>query len=106
MSDGGTNPFVPPYPPRPERLPQWRALIREGRRNSLSVLPRIAYERDLLTTRVLSRDIVLVNSPATVQEAFVDKHEVFQHRRRTVDEHDVAAQHPGGQQVPLIGDAR
>ncbi|MDB5373878.1 MAG: putative cytochrome [Belnapia sp.] len=81
MTGGGTDAaFVPPFPPRPDRLPPWRQPVRDGRRNSLLVLPRIACERDLLATRVLAREVVLCNSPASVQEVFVDRHEVFQHK--------------------------
>ncbi|WP_245870075.1 cytochrome P450 [Teichococcus rhizosphaerae] len=73
-------PFVPPHPPRPRRLPPLRELLRSLRRSFLDFWPQACFEREILRRRVLMRDIIICNSPATVQEAFVDNARVFERK--------------------------
>jgi cytochrome P450 len=65
-------PFVPPYPKRHARMPRLPELLRLLRRSFLDIWTEAAFERDMLRARVLLRDVVICNSPATVQEAFVE----------------------------------
>src|SRR5690606_15740610 len=54
-------------------LPPLPELLRLVRRSFLDIWPEACFERDILRTRVLLRDIVIVNSPAGVQEAFLEQ---------------------------------
>jgi cytochrome P450 len=65
-------PFIPPYPHRHGRMPPLLELLRLLRRSFLDIWPRAAFERDFLHRRVLLRDVFICNSPATVQEAFLE----------------------------------
>lgn len=87
-------PFRPPHPPRPPRLPNPVRLVRDFRRNLLSIFPQRAFDSDVMRLRFLLRDIVVCNSPDTVQEVLVDKHEIFQ---RKSPQHRQALK-------PLLGD--
>lgn len=87
-------PFRPPFPPRPPRLPGAPRLVRDFRRNLLSIFPQRAFDSDVMRLRFLLRDIVVCNSPDTVQEVLVDKHEIFQ---RKSPQHRQALK-------PLLGD--
>lgn len=73
-------PFVPPHPPRPQRLPPLPALLRSLRRSFLDFWPQHAFEREVMRARLLKRDIVVCNSPALVQEAFVDQAAAFERK--------------------------
>jgi cytochrome P450 len=64
--------FVPPYPLRHAKLPPVRDLLRLLRRSFLDIWPQDCFERDFLHRRVLLRDVFICNSPATVQEAFLE----------------------------------
>jgi cytochrome P450 len=64
--------FVPPFPPRHPRMLPVRDLLRLLRRSFLDIWPQSAFERDFLHRRLLMRDIFICNSPATVQEAFLE----------------------------------
>ncbi len=82
-------PFTPPFPARPPRLPPIRRFLALARRNWLSVFPPSAFKADVIFRRILFRQLVICNSPATVAEAFVDQHEAFQrksapHRRALI----------------------
>ncbi|MBI0435501.1 cytochrome P450 [Roseomonas sp. KE0001] len=70
--DGLAEPFVPPHPPRPRRLAPLPEFLRALRRSFLDIWPQPSFEQDFAHRRILLRDIFLCNSPATVQEAFVD----------------------------------
>ncbi len=87
-------PYVPPFPPRPPRRLKLGQLVAAGRRNWLAVWPAGAFNRDVIFTRILFRDIVVCNSPETVAEAFVEQHEAFQ-RKSPQHRHALA---------PLLGD--
>lgn len=72
--------FVPPFPHRhARRLGLWR-LLRLARRSFLDVWTKAAFEKDFLHSRVLRRDVYVCNSPATVQEAFVDQPAAFERK--------------------------
>jgi len=63
--------FTPPYPDRPTgRLPL-RELLRRFRANQLAVWTPGHFAADFFTTRIFLRDLVVCNSPETVQAAFV-----------------------------------
>ena len=51
-----------------------------ARRNLLDLWPKSAFSVRIHSQKFLSRQMVLCNSPETVQEAFVKKHEVFQRK--------------------------
>jgi cytochrome P450 len=64
--------FVPPFPPRHAgRLPL-PELLRRARRNFLEVWSADQFAQEVISTRVLARPILVCNSPATVQAAFID----------------------------------
>jgi cytochrome P450 len=87
-------PYIPPFPPRPPRRLKLGQLVAAARRNWLAVWPQGAFDRDVIFTRILFRDIVVCNSPETVAEAFVEQHEAFQ-RKSPQHRHALA---------PLLGD--
>jgi cytochrome P450 len=87
-------PYIPPFPPRPPRRLRLGQLVAAARRNWLAVWPQGAFDRDVIFTRILFRDIVVCNSPETVAEAFVEQHEAFQ-RKSPQHRHALA---------PLLGD--
>jgi cytochrome P450 len=89
-----TAPFVPPFPPRPARFVGPLRAIRDFRRNLLSVWPERAFDSNVMRLGFLRRRIVVCNSPDTVQEVLVDKHEIFQ-RKSPQHRHALA---------PLLGD--
>ena len=65
--------FVPPFPPRHAgRLPL-PELLRRARRNFLEVWSADQFAQDVIATRVLAQPILVCNSPATVQAAFIDE---------------------------------
>ena len=77
---GLTGEFVPPYPLRHEKLPAISELVGMARRNILDVWPKSAFSNKIGNLNVLFRQMFICNSPETVQEAFVRKHEVFQRK--------------------------
>lgn len=78
--------YIPPFPPRPTRPLSTFRLLREAQRNLIGFWPERSFERDFINYRLLRRQTVIVNSPETVREAFIDKAELIerkspQHRR-------------------------
>jgi cytochrome P450 len=64
---------VPPFPPRHAgRLPL-PELLRRARRNFLEVWSADQFAQEVIATRVLAQPILVCNSPATVQAAFVEE---------------------------------
>jgi cytochrome P450 len=55
-------------------------LLRLARGSLLDIWPQSCFEKDVLRSRLLLRDIVICNSPATVQEAFVDKAALYERK--------------------------
>jgi cytochrome P450 len=89
-----TGAYEPPQPRRRQVTPGILELIRIARRSYLEVFGHGVYNRDVIFTRLLFRDVVVCNSPETVAEAFVDQHEIFQ-RKSPQHRHALA---------PLLGD--
>jgi cytochrome P450 len=86
--------YVPPFPPRHDRVLPIGRMIRLARRNYLDVWSKGAFARDVMFRRLLFRDLVICNSPETVAEAFVAQHEILQ-RKSPQHRHALA---------PLLGD--
>lgn len=86
--------FVPPYPERPSRPLSPIATLRTARRNFLAIWEDRCFEWEVFSTRVLSRTLFVCNSPETVAEAFVERHDSFE-RKSPQMRHGLA---------PLLGD--
>jgi len=86
--------FVPPYPDRPSQWLSTYATLRLARRNLLAIWEDRCFEREVFSTRLLSRSLFVCNSPDTVAAAFVEHHESFD-RKSPQMRHGLA---------PLLGD--
>ncbi len=74
------NAFVPPYPPRPAKpLPVFE-LLRRSRRNLLTMFDEKSFEQQLMSIKVLSRQVFICNSPDTVRHAFVTGNASFERK--------------------------
>jgi cytochrome P450 len=72
--------FVPPFPPRPgQPLPVFE-LLRRSRRNLLTMFDDRAFEQQLMSIRILSRQIFICNSPDTVRHALVAANDAFERK--------------------------
>ena len=72
--------FVPPYPDRPrEPLPPL-AMLRTVRRNFLAAFDDKCFEYQLFTVQMLRRRLFVCNSPDTVAQAFIAKHDSFERK--------------------------
>ncbi|MFG1478119.1 cytochrome P450 [Xanthobacter sp. V4C-4] len=69
--------FVPPFPPRPAKSPSIFEMLRHGSANFLTIFEDKAFEYHTMTLQVLTRQVFICNSPVTVAEALVHKHENF-----------------------------
>jgi cytochrome P450 len=65
--------FVPSFPERPARRLPLPELLRRARRSFLEVWLDPHFAQAVIPTRVLAQRILVCNSPASVQEAFIDK---------------------------------
>lgn len=72
--------FLPPMPPRPAEPWPLLTLLRRGRRNLLEMFSEKLLNQDYSDSRVLSRRVIVCNSPATVQAALLGHHEEFQRK--------------------------
>ena len=72
--------FVPPFPHRPTRPLSTFATLRLARRNFLAIWEDRCFEWEVFSSRMLSRSLVVCNSPDTVASAFVEHHESFQRK--------------------------
>ena len=70
--------FRPPYPRRRTEPASTIELIRLYRQSMISVFSGADYKRDIITSRFGLLDVVTLNSPALVQEAFQVRHEALQ----------------------------
>jgi cytochrome P450 len=86
--------FVPPYPERPRHHLSALATLRRARRNFLSIWEDRCFEWEVFSSRLLSRSLVVCNSPDTVASAFIDHHDSFE-RKSPQMRHGLA---------PLLGD--
>lgn len=73
-------PFVPPYPPRPLRPLGPLAALATARRNFLAVFEDKCFEYETFSTRLLTRRVLVCNSPDTVAQAFVAMHDSFERK--------------------------
>jgi cytochrome P450 len=87
-------PYVPPFPPRPPRALPPLQLLRAGRANLIAIWPESSFRDEIIDYRLLRRQIVVANSPATVKEAFLDNAAIFE--RKTTQQRNALA--------PLLGD--
>src|SRR5690242_6687887 len=86
--------FVPPYPDRPKGRLSAFATLRLARRNFLAIWEDRCFEWEIFSRRLLSRSLIICNSPETVAAAFVEHHDSFE-RKSPQMRHGLA---------PLLGD--
>jgi len=86
--------FVPPYPARPKQPLSAFATLRSARRNFLAIWEERSFEWEVFSHRLLSRPLLVCNSPDTVACAFVEHHDSFE-RKSPQMRHGLA---------PLLGD--
>jgi cytochrome P450 len=86
--------FVPPHPKRPRQPLSAFATLRLARRNFLAIWEDRCFEWEVFSSRLLSRSLLVCNSPDTVASAFIDHHESFE-RKSPQMRHGLA---------PLLGD--
>src|SRR5258708_2325333 len=72
--------FVPPYPSRPAKPLSVPILLRGLTRNFLAVWPELAFDLEFFSTRLLSRQVFICNSPDTVTEAFITNNAQFERK--------------------------
>ena len=72
--------FVPPYPERPKEPLSPLATLRTARRNLIAIFEEKCFEYQFFSSRVLSRQLFVCNSPDTVAEAFIAKHDSFERK--------------------------
>jgi cytochrome P450 len=72
--------FVPPYPSRPARPLPMLGLLRGLTQNFLAVWPEIAFDYEFFSTRLLSRQVFICNSPDTVSYAFIANNAHFERK--------------------------
>jgi len=78
--------FVPPMPAAPARpLPTLAGLLR-ARRDLLSIFPADAYRRQVFTTRLPGRLILVANTPEVLRDVFVARHETYQRKSRFLED--------------------
>jgi cytochrome P450 len=68
----GMAAYVPPFPFRPKQALPPLALLRLARRNLLAIWPEETFSKPVFGHRVFRRNILVVNSPETVKQTFVD----------------------------------
>jgi cytochrome P450 len=88
------SPYVPPFPPRPDKGLPLLQMLKLARENWLAIWAKSSFERDVYGSRLLMRDVVVCNSPDSVHYVFVERHENFQ---RKSPQHRHAL-------TPLLGD--
>lgn len=86
--------YVPPFPPRPLHDLSPFALIRNARKNLLSIWTASAFEMQFFGSRVLTQHVFIANSPDTVQAVFVDRADNY-HSKSPQQRHALE---------PLLGD--
>jgi cytochrome P450 len=72
--------FVPPYPERPLQPLSALATLRLARRNFLAIWEDRCFEWEVFSSRILSRRVLVCNSPDTVARAFVERHDSFERK--------------------------
>ncbi len=72
--------FVPPYPLRFKKRPPVWTLIGMAKRNFLSIWGLNDFKGRLRSQKILTREIVVCNTPDVVREAFQTNHDVLQRK--------------------------
>lgn len=78
--------FIPPMPPRAAGAPSALGGLLRARRDVLSIFPEDAYRRQVFTTRLPGRLILVANAPEVVREVFVTKHETYRRKARFLED--------------------
>ncbi|HWT10091.1 MAG TPA: cytochrome P450 [Roseomonas sp.] len=78
--------FIPPMPPAASGAPSAIAGLLRARRDVLSIFPADAYRRQVFTTRLPGRLILVANAPEVVRDVFVTKHETYQRKSRFLED--------------------
>lgn len=78
--------FIPPMPPRAAREPTALGGLLRARRDVLSIFPADAYRRQVFTTRLPGRLILVANAPEVVRDVFVTKHATYQRKSRFLED--------------------
>ena len=78
--------FVPPMPaPAPQERAGLSAILR-ARHDVLSIFTPDSYRRQVFTTRLGSRLILVANTPEVVRDVFVSRHETYQRKARFLED--------------------
>ena len=85
MSDLAAD-FVPPMPAPAGRAPSALLGLLRARRDVLSIFPADAYRRQVFTTRLPGRLILVANTPEVVRDVFVTKHDTYQRKSRFLED--------------------
>jgi cytochrome P450 len=72
--------YIPPFPPRPNKALPVREILRRSKHNFISIWEDKAFEYQTMATRILARQVVICNSPDTVQQAFVNNNASFERK--------------------------
>ena len=76
----GAAPFIPPYPERVTSRLKLPELLRRMRRNLLEIWHERQFSGEVVETRILGRPILVCNSPALVQQAFIRQAACFERK--------------------------
>ncbi|HTJ64890.1 MAG TPA: cytochrome P450 [Alphaproteobacteria bacterium] len=72
--------YIPPFPPRPAEPLSTLEILRRSRHNFITIWEDKAFQYQTMVTRVLARQVVICNSPDTVQQAFVNANDAFERK--------------------------
>ncbi len=72
--------YTPPYPFRSESTPPLWELIGTARKNFLAIWATSDFSNKTMNHKILTRQIFICNSPESVKEAFVTKHDIYQRK--------------------------
>uniref|UniRef100_UPI0018E01FC0 hypothetical protein n=1 Tax=Roseomonas rosulenta TaxID=2748667 RepID=UPI0018E01FC0 len=78
--------LVPPMPAPAWRPPTALGGLLRARRDVLSIFPADAYRRQVMTTRLPGRMILVANTPEVVRDVFVTKHAIYQRKSRFLED--------------------
>jgi cytochrome P450 len=78
--------FIPPMPAPAWRPPSALGGLLRARRDVLSIFPADAYRRQVMTTRLPGRMILVANTPEVVRDVFVAKHAIYQRKSRFLED--------------------
>lgn len=87
-------PYVPPFPPRPDKVDPPLRLLRTARESLIAIWPIGTFSKDFFGHTLLRRALFVCNSPDTVKQVFIDDAENVE-RKSPQQRHALA---------PLIGD--